>query len=230
VFSPFPAREGGKFGWVLRTGERLTPKRRQTLSLRGWANLGVQGASPPGGGGGCPPTNSKGGELPTLSTCPRVGPNTLANHQPTRVGKFGGPGGFAPWRGRGVSPHKFKRGRVAHLINLPTSGAQYTGEPSAHEGGQTWGSRGLRPLAWAGGVPPQIQKGASCPHYQPAHEWGPIRWRTLNPRGWANLGVQGGEAPMAGGCGGCPPTPQNKGQVAHSYIPATGRTQNAGEP
>jgi hypothetical protein len=37
------------------------------------------------------------------------------------------------------------------------------------------------------------------------HEWGPKRWRTLSQRGWANGGVQGGGAPMAGGCGGCAP-------------------------
>ena len=115
MFSLFPTKEGGKFGWVLRPGERLTPKRRQTLSLRGWANWGVQGGEAPHGGG--------------------------------------------------VSPHKFKRGRVAHIINLPTSGAQYAGEPSANGGGKT-GVEGAEPppRGFGGCAPKNLKKGESSSH------------------------------------------------------------------
>ena len=56
----------------------------------------------------------------------------------------------------------------------------------------------------SGGCPPTKPKeGARCPPLQPRHEWGPSHWRTLSLRGRAK-GVQGGEAPMAGGLGGVP--------------------------
>jgi len=127
---------------------------------------GVEGAqSPPKGSGGCAPKNFKiGGELSTLPTPPRVGPNTLANPEPTRVGKRGVQGGTAPLAGVwGVSPTKPKLG-------------------------------------------------ASCPHYQPRHEWDPIRRQTLSPRGWANGGVQGAPPPGRGS-GGCAPKNQKRGEL-----------------
>jgi hypothetical protein len=48
--------------------------------------------------GMCPQNFERGGELPTLATPPRVGPKTLANPKPMRVGKGGG-GGEAPSQG-----------------------------------------------------------------------------------------------------------------------------------
>jgi len=56
----------------------------------------------------CPHKNKRGNELPTLATLPRVGPKTLANPQPTGVGKRGVQGGGAPHGGGrgGVSPTK----------------------------------------------------------------------------------------------------------------------------
>jgi hypothetical protein len=69
-------------------------------SLRPYIEPGVEGAEPPPRGfGGCAPKNFKRrGELPTLPTPPRVGPNTLANPELTRVGK---PGAKPPGRGSG---------------------------------------------------------------------------------------------------------------------------------
>jgi hypothetical protein len=63
----------------------------------GGGQKGVQGAKPPGGGlwGVSPHKTKRGGELPTLATPPRVGPNTLANPKPTGVGKRGDCGGCA---------------------------------------------------------------------------------------------------------------------------------------
>ena len=43
-------------------------------------------------------------------------------------------------------------------------------------------------------------------------------------------GVQGGEAPMAGGLGGVPPTKPKGGRVAHPCNLATSGAQNAGKP
>ena len=59
--------------------------------------------------------------MPTLVTPPRVGPKTLANPQPTGVGKQGAPGGRSPHGGGlwGVSPHKFKRGGEAPTLTNP---------------------------------------------------------------------------------------------------------------
>jgi len=47
----------------------------------------------------CPHKFKRGGELPPLATPPRVGPKTLANPKPTRVGKRGVQGGEAPMAG-----------------------------------------------------------------------------------------------------------------------------------
>jgi len=58
----------------------------------------------------CPQIFQIRGEQLTPVTPPRVGPRTLANPQPTRVGKPGVQGAEPPGGGVGVSPHKFKRG------------------------------------------------------------------------------------------------------------------------
>jgi len=57
--------------------------------------MGVEGAKPlPGGSGGCPPRFfQRGGKPPPLAIGQRVGPKTLANPQPTRVGEKKGAGG-----------------------------------------------------------------------------------------------------------------------------------------
>ena len=88
--------------------------------------------------GRCPPRTKRGGELPTLATPPRVGPKTLANPKPTRVGKRGSRGRKPPGRGFWeVSPQNKKRGRVAHISNSATSGTQYAGKPKVNRGGKT---------------------------------------------------------------------------------------------
>jgi len=48
--------------------------------------------------------------------------------------------------------------------------------------------------------------------------------------GGGQRGVQGGEAPMAGGVGGVPPQKQKRERIAHISNPATSGAQNAGEP
>jgi len=64
-----------------------------------------------GGMGYVPPKTKRGGELPTPATPPRVGPKTLANPKPTRVGKGGSRGAKPPWRGAvGGAPTKPKEG------------------------------------------------------------------------------------------------------------------------
>jgi len=59
---------------------------------------------------------------------------------------------------------------------------------------------------------------------------GPKTLAKPKPTGVGKRGVQGGEAPMAGGVGGVPPQNQNRGRVAHISNPAASGTQNAGEP
>ena len=56
----------------------------------------------------CPQNFERGGELPPLATPPRVGPKTLANPQPTRVGKTGARGAKPPMAG-GVGGYPPKR-------------------------------------------------------------------------------------------------------------------------
>jgi hypothetical protein len=95
---------------TLATRPRGGPKRWQTQSQRGWENGGPGGRSPHGGGlwGVSPHETKRGDELPTLATRPRVGPKTLANPQPTRVGN-GAQGAKPPPRGPGgCAPKIFK--------------------------------------------------------------------------------------------------------------------------
>jgi len=94
------------------------PKPWQTLSLRGWANEGSRGAKPPWRGlwGVSPHKFKRGGEAPTLTNPPRVGPKTLANPQPT---------GWVKRGSRGPS-HLQRVGRLgqnaASPLNLPAFG------------------------------------------------------------------------------------------------------------
>jgi len=87
------------------------------------------------------------------------------------------------------------------------------------------GSRELRPLAGGmGGVPPQIQK-----RERVAHPCNPATSGTQNPgkpsaRGVGKWGVQGAQAPMAGGLGGVPPQIQKRERVAHISNPAASGT------
>jgi hypothetical protein len=135
----------------------------------------------------CPQKFQKRGELPTLATPPRVGPKTLANLQPTGVGK-GGPGERSP-HGRGCggcAPQNFqRRGKQLTLVTPPRVGPKAPANPSAHEGGQRGVQGGEAPMAGGvGGVPPQYQRGASSQPLQPRHEWDPKRWQIPSPRGW----------------------------------------------
>ena len=122
-----------------------------------------------GGLGDVPPKTKRGDESPTLATTPRVGPKTLANPKPMRVGKGGG-GGFAPSQGVwGMCPQNKKGGRVAHLSHPATSGTQDAGKPSANGGGKG-GSRGAKP-PWQGvwGMCPKNQtRGRAAPISTPA--------------------------------------------------------------
>jgi hypothetical protein len=208
--TPWPPSLRGKgenLGGVAR-GE-VNQKRWRTLSLRGWGNLGGPGGEAPmaEGCGGCPPTKSKGGELPTLATCPRVGPRTLANPKPTRVGKRGWrvrsplPGGLGD-----VPPKNQNRGRAANSCHPATSGTLNAGKPSAHGGGKLGGSRGRKPPGRGfGGCAPKIFKeGASSQLSPPRHEWDPERWLTFSPRGWEDEGARGAKPPGRGLWGMCP--------------------------
>jgi hypothetical protein len=137
----------------------------------------------------------------------RAGPKTLANLEPTREGNWG-PGGVGdvlfrpnppyplPCEGRG----KIWRGSPPRRGKTPAN-PQPTGVGKGGPGGRSPHGGGL----W-GVSPHENLKGGGGQPLQPRHEWDPKRRRTLSPRGWANRGVQGGEAPVAGGCGGCPPT------------------------
>jgi hypothetical protein len=135
---------------LLATPPRVGPKTLANPKPTGVGKRGSRGAKPPGRGfGGCAPTKPKppqgvwgmcpqkpqkgtslGDELPTLATPPRVGPKTLANPKPTGVGKRGVQGAKPPGRGfGGCAPKNQKRGRVAHISNPATSGAQNAGKP-----------------------------------------------------------------------------------------------------
>jgi hypothetical protein len=153
---------------------------------------GSRGRKPPGRGfWGVSPQNKKRGELPTLATPPRVGPNTLANPKPTGVGKWGVQGAQAPWQGvlGGVPPEPKKMGvqggkRVAHLSNPATSGAQAAGKPKANGGGKMWGSRGRKPPGRGfGGCPPRTKRGGELPTLATPPRVGPNTLANPKPTG-----------------------------------------------
>jgi len=111
----------------------------------------------------CPHKTKRGGELPTLATRPRVGPKTLANPQPTRVGKRGSRGRSPLAGGRGgCPPTNSKEGRVAHISHPATSGTQNAGKPSANGGGQK-GVEGAKP---PGQVKPDLSLSAKVPQHR----------------------------------------------------------------
>ena len=170
---------------------------------------GVQGAQAPWQGvwGMCP-QNKIGGESPTSATPPRVGPKTPANPKPTGVGKTGGPGGASPLAGGVgvVPPQRQKRERVAHISEPAPSGTKNAGEPSAYGGGQR-GSRGRKP-PWRGAwevSPRKTKRGGELPPLATPPRVGPKTPANPQPTGVGKGGVQGGEAPMAGGMGDVPP-------------------------
>jgi hypothetical protein len=97
---------------TLTTPPRVGPKTLADPKPTRVGQRGVQGAKPPWQGvvGVSPHKFKRGDEQPTLATTPRVGPKTLANPQPTGVGKGGG-GGEAPSQGVwGMCPQNKKEG------------------------------------------------------------------------------------------------------------------------
>jgi hypothetical protein len=132
-------------------------------AYEGGQNGGSRGAKPPWRGlwGVSPHKTKIRGELPTLATPPRVGPNTPANQKPTRVGKTGGPGGHSPPGGGlwGVSPHKTKiRGGLPTLATPPRVGPNTLANPEPTRVGKRGVQGGTAPLAGGrGGCPPQNQ-------------------------------------------------------------------------
>jgi len=150
------------------TPPRVGPKTLANLKPTRVGKWGVQGGEAPMAGavGGAPPQNLKGGELPTLATCPRVGPKTLANPKPTRVGKRGSRGlrPLAGGRG-GVPPQNLKRGELPTLATPPRVGPKTLANLKPTRVGER-GSRGRKPPGrglWGVSLP-QNQKGASHPH------------------------------------------------------------------
>ena len=152
----------------------------------------------------CPQKFKRGGELPTLATPPRVGPKTLANPKPTRVGN-GGPGGGAPWRGvvGGVPPQNLKRGRLPTPANLAMGETQNAGKPQANGGGQNGGPVGRSPPGgglW-GVSPHETKRGGELPTLATPPRVGPKTLANPKPTGVGKGGPRG-----RGGCAPAKPT------------------------
>jgi hypothetical protein len=153
--TPFPAREGGKFGGAV---EEVTPQHSGKPLAHEGEKRGVQGGEAPMAGavGGAPPQNLKRYELPTLATPPRVGPKTLANPKPTGVGKRGVEGAKPHPRGfGGCAPKNIKiRGELPTLAAPPRVGPKVLANPEPTGVGKR-GSRGAKPHGRGhGGCPP----------------------------------------------------------------------------
>ena len=86
-----------------------------------------------------------------------MGPKTLANPKPTRVGK-GGPGGRALWQGvvGGVPPQTQKRERVAHISNQATEWDPKPWQTLSPRGWENRGVQRAKPYGWGswGACPP----------------------------------------------------------------------------
>ena len=111
---PFPAKEENLVG--LSGQPKSGTQDAGEPKAYGGGQKGVQGAKPHGGGlwGVSPHKTKRGGELPTLATPPRVGPNTLANPKPTGVGKRGSRGAVVgvPLRPNPLTPFPAKEGKI----------------------------------------------------------------------------------------------------------------------
>jgi hypothetical protein len=148
----------------------------------------------------CPQNFQRRGEQPTLATPPRVGPKTLANPKPTRVGKTGGPGGRSPHGGGlwGVSPHETKRGgEPPTLTNPPRVGPKTLANPQPTGVGKMGGPGGRSPHGgglW-GVSPHETKRGGESPTLTNPPRVGPKTLANPQPTGVGKTGVQGGEAP-----------------------------------
>jgi len=115
----------------------------RTISKRGWAKTGGGGGRAPSQGavGDVPPKQKQGVSYQLLPTCHRMGLKALANPSKRGWAKIGGGGGRAPSQGAvGDVPPKTKiRGKLPTFTNLPPSGTQGPGKPSANGGGQKLG-------------------------------------------------------------------------------------------
>ena len=115
----------------------------------------------------CPQNFKEGGKQLTLTIRLRVGPETLANPQPTRVSKGGSRGAQAPLAGAvgGVPPQIQKRGRVAP-ISKPTHEWDPTRQQTQSPRGWAAGVEGAQPLprGFGGMCPQKPKEGASCSH------------------------------------------------------------------
>jgi len=158
----------------------------------------------------------------------------LANLQQTRVGKNWGWRGHSPLPGGfgGCFPKTKTRGELLTFTNLPPSGTQNVGKPSANEGGQKLGVEGAVPPPrgqW-GMCPHKTLKGEAANPSNPATEWDSKRWRTLSKRGWGKTGGGVGRAPSQGAVGDVPPQNLKRGKLpTFLTLPPSG-TQNIGEP
>ena len=112
-----------------------------------------------------------------VRTRPQVGPNVLADPQPTGVGPL--QGGKSPYEG----------------VNPPTSGTKNLGEPKAKGCGQNRGWRGRSSLPGGlGDVSPTphtplrggVKRGRAAHPCRPTHEWDPKPRQTPSKRGRAN--------------------------------------------
>jgi len=211
--SPHKTKEGGEPP-PPATPPRVGPKTLANPQPTGVGNWGSRGAKPPwrGAWGVSPHKTKGGGEPPPPATPPRVGPKTLANPQPTGVGKGGGGGASPLPGGLGDVPPKFSsQGASRHPLQ-----PRHEWDPKPWQTLRGWETGGPGGGAHGG------KKGASR---QPRHEWDPKPWQTLSLRGW-ETGGPGGGAPMAGGVGGVPPQNLRRGRAATPCNPATSGTQS----
>jgi hypothetical protein len=133
---------------------------------------------------------------------------------------MGGPGGpSSHGRGLGMCPFTptevslFDRGRPAPtLIKAGVEGAQ---APSQG----VWGM-----------CPQNFRRRGELPTLAHPPRVGPKTLANPQPAGVGKRGVQGGEAPMAGGLEGVPPRNQKRERVAHINKPAASGTRNADKP
>jgi hypothetical protein len=151
--------------------------------------------------------------LPPANT-PRVGPNTLADPQPTRAGKNGGPGGRSPHGGGswGVSPHKTKRGgELSTLATPPRVGPRTLANPKPTGVGKR-GWRGRSPLPGGlGDVPPRTKNKGRVANSCNQAMSGPQNAGKPKANGGGKMGGPGGQSPHGRGYGGCAPTKPKEG-------------------
>jgi hypothetical protein len=156
----------------------------------------------------CPQKPREGASCQPLQPRHEWGPERWRTLSPRGWGKWGGQGGFAPWRGvvGAVPPQNLKKGRVANSCHPAHGWGPKRWQTIGQRGWANGGSRGHSPLAGGlGDVPPKTKRGGELPTPATPPRVGPRALANPKPTRVGKMGGPGGLRPPGGGLWGVSP-------------------------